>query len=129
VVVGGAGGAWWTGRDDVAQVPVLAEAALDPLPGWSAEGSARVEVADDGSRELVLTVDGGDADGFREVWLIDRDVTKLVSLGVLEGGTGRFVLPADLDLGEYPVVDVSDEPFDGDPSHSSDSIVRGILDV
>lgn len=131
VVVGGAGGAWFVGRtaDVPGPLPVVAQASLDPLPGWSAEGAAHVEVADDGTRELVLTVDGGDAEGFREVWLIDRDVTKLVSLGVLEGGSGRFVLPADLDLGEYPVVDVSDEPFDGDPAHSSDSIVRGVLDV
>jgi hypothetical protein len=29
--------------------------------------------------------------------------------------------------GEFPVVDISIEPFGGDPSHSGDSVVRGTL--
>jgi hypothetical protein len=40
-----------------------------------------------------------------------------------------FVLPENLDVGEFPVVDVSNEPIDGDPTHSGDSIVRGVLEV
>ncbi len=131
VVVGGAGGAWWAGRDDGApSADVLARTALDPLPGWDATGDARVEVAADGARTLVVTLDGdGTDDGYHEVWLIDRDVTRLVSLGVLTGTEGRFTVPPSLDLGEFPVVDVSDEPLDGDPSHSGDSIIRGVLDA
>ena len=112
---------------DVPVDPVGVEAALDPLPGWSATGEAVVEEADDGTRVLVLTVDEAAGDGFHEVWLIDRDVTRLVSLGVLEGSEGRFTVPAGLDLEDFAVVDVSEEPFDGDPAHSGDSIVRGIL--
>jgi len=38
-----------------------------------------------------------------------------------------FPLPDDLDLAAYPVVDISEEPFDGNPGHSGDSIVRGVL--
>ena len=41
--------------------------------------------------------------------------------------SGTFAVPAGLDLGEYPIVDVSDEPVDGNPAHSSVSIVRGTL--
>ena len=41
--------------------------------------------------------------------------------------SGTFALPAGLDLSEYPIVDVSDEPVDGNPAHSSVSIVRGTL--
>jgi hypothetical protein len=63
------------------------------------------------------------------VWLIDRDVTRLVSLGVLTGSEGRFAVPPSLDLTEFPVVDVSDEPLDGDPAHSGRSIIRGLLDA
>jgi anti-sigma-K factor RskA len=68
-------------------------------------------------------------DGFYEVWLLDEAVEDLVSLGVVRGG-GEVVLPlpAGLDLGEYPLVDVSVEPLDGDPGHSGVSIARGTLE-
>ncbi|WP_199423049.1 anti-sigma factor [Actinotalea solisilvae] len=132
VVVGGAGATLVPRLLDPAgaEAEVVAEATLDPLPGWEATGEAVVEVAADGSRVLVLTVDEQDGDdGFREVWLIDREVTRLVSLGVLTGSEGRFTVPDGLDLDDFAVVDVSEEPFDGDPAHSGDSIVRGVLDV
>jgi hypothetical protein len=133
LVVGGLGGAWLVGRGDAdpaSPAAVVAQAALEPLPGQAATGEARVEEAADGERVLVVTLDGdGGDDGYHEVWLIDRGVTRLVSLGVLTGAEGRFTVPPGLDLGEFPVVDVSDEPYDGDPSHSGDSIIRGVLDA
>jgi hypothetical protein len=105
---------------------VLASAQLQPLPGWQAEGEASVRDVD-GRR--VLTVDLPDVvgEGFREVWLIDTDLQRLVSLGVLAGSEGEFEVPAGLDLAEFAIVDVSEEPMDGDPAHSGDSIVRGEL--
>lgn len=127
VVVGGVGATWVATRDD-APPALLAAADLAPLPGWDAAGHAEVEEAADGSRVLVLSVDVADIDGLQEVWLLKEDVSGLVSLGLLDGAEGRFVLPAGLDLAEYPVVDVSREPLDGDPAHSGDSIVRGVLD-
>jgi hypothetical protein len=36
-------------------------------------------------------------------------------------------VPADLDLSKYKIVDVSVEPYDGNPAHSTDSLVRGSL--
>ena len=127
VLIGGVGVAWTQSRTGGGET-VVASAALDPLPGWSAEGTARVEVGQDGERVLVVDVqDGDDEDGFREVWLLRPDVSGLVSLGTLTGSTGRFDLPAGLDLDEFSVVDVSLEQFDGDPAHSGDSIVRGAL--
>jgi len=131
LVVGGAGGTWWAGERTSPTAPaVVAEAALEPLPGWDASGTALVEKEADGARVLVVTLDGGaEAGDFREVWLIDRDVQRLVSLGVLEGSGGRFTVPAGLDLTDFAIVDVSQEPFDGVPAHSGDSIVRGTLGV
>ncbi|TGO05110.1 anti-sigma factor [Serinibacter arcticus] len=105
----------------------LATATLDPLPGWDAAGTAVLEDRDDGR---VLRVDlPGDVpvEGYREVWLISTDLTSLVSLGVLTGDSGSFDLPADLDVTEFAVVDVSDEPVNGDPTHSGASIARGEL--
>ena len=127
--VGGVGASWLSdrGADDGR---LVAEATLDPLPGRDAVGQAVVTELEDGSRVLQLTVDDGGVDqGYREVWLIDREVTRLVSLGVLAGSQGSFTVPDGLDLTDFAVVDVSDEPFDGDPAHSGDSVVRGILDA
>jgi len=110
---------------------VLARAELAPLPGWNANGEALVESSAVGERDVLITlnaVDAGSPDApLREVWLLSADATKLVSLGLLTGTTGRFVIPAEIDLTEYPVVDVSAEPNDGNPVHSTDSIVRGEL--
>jgi len=127
VAAGGGAVRWWDERTPGPSV--LEQASLAALPAWpEASGEATVERDADGTRRLVLSLAGATGpSGYHEVWLIDRDVTKLVSLGVLHGDSGSFVLPDGLDLAEYPVVDVSEEPFDGDPAHSGDSIVRGIL--
>nr|WP_197024684.1 anti-sigma factor [Cellulomonas sp. KRMCY2] len=119
------------GGDDAATAPtVVARAVLEPLPGWDTTGQAVVEEGSDGQRLLVVTLDAEQGDGgFREVWLIDREVSRLVSLGVLEGTEGTFTVPAGLDLGDFPVVDVSEEPYDGNPAHSGASIIHGILDA
>lgn len=129
LVVGG-GATWWVANRPE-PVTVIASAVLEPLPGWDATGSAVVETRSDGSRVLVVDVDRSESseDGFREVWLLKPDVSGLVSLGTLAGTSGRFDLPAGLDLDQFSVVDVSEEQFDGDPAHSGDSIVRGPLEA
>ncbi|PXA70044.1 anti-sigma factor [Cryobacterium arcticum] len=128
-VLGGIGATvWWQAARAPEPLPVIAEAQLDALPGWTASGRAYLEEDADGRREVVVDVDGGaDAGGLREVWLLTADATGLVSVGLLDGATGRFSIPAGIDLAEYPVVDVSAEPDDGNPAHSGDSIVRGTL--
>ncbi|MDP9429110.1 MAG: anti-sigma factor, partial [Actinomycetota bacterium] len=114
-----------TGDDDGA-----AAAALDPLDDSGATGEARVVERDDGT--LVLEVDltaAAPREGFYEVWLLDEAVEDLVSLGVVRGGGEvALTLPSGLDLGEYPIVDVSVEPLDGDPGHSGVSVARGMLE-
>jgi hypothetical protein len=105
---------------------VLAEAVLEPFPDWPASGSARVEETATGAREVVVNI-SAPSGGLREVWLIDPETSGLVSLGLLSGTSGSFSIPADLDLSRYSVIDVSEEPDDGDPAHSGNSIVRGPL--
>ena len=104
---------------------LLAEASLAPLAGHSASGSALVEKLPDGSRQLVVNLPEEKLSGFREVWVGSADLSRMVSLGVLGPGTGSFVIPGALDLADYPVLDISDEPYDGDPAHSAESIARG----
>ncbi|MFE6254730.1 anti-sigma factor domain-containing protein [Agromyces sp. NPDC057865] len=107
---------------------VLATAQLDAFPGWSASGTATVEADSDGNRSVVVDLDATIPPGdVREVWLIRADASGLVSLGLLDGDSGRFSIPQNIDLDEYTLVDVSAEPVDGQPAHSGDSIVRGEL--
>ncbi|MGF9647014.1 anti-sigma factor [Pseudarthrobacter oxydans] len=110
----------------VAPVP-LASARLEPLEQFSATGSATVTEAGDGTRTIEVQLDKTEARGYQEVWLIAPDLSRLVSLGIMNSSSGRFDVPAGLDLAGYPIVDISDEPLDGNPAHSSVSIVRGTL--
>ncbi|HEX4931127.1 MAG TPA: anti-sigma factor [Gaiellaceae bacterium] len=104
---------------------VVAAVALDRL-GDSGEGRAEL-VEHDGSLQLRLSTSGLDAgEGFLEVWVINTDVTQLVSLGPLRDD-GIYELPAGLDPASFPIVDVSVEPIDGVPTHSGDSVLRGQL--
>ena len=130
IVAGIALGAAATGLFGTESAPqtIVATAALDSFPGWSATGSAQLEVDGGGVRSLVVDLDAEvPATDVREVWLIRSDASGLVSLGLLEGASGRFVVPDGIDLDEFTLVDVSAEPVDGDPAHSGDSIVRGEL--
>ena len=108
----------------------IASATLAAFPDHpGAAGEALVTELSDGERTVTVRLDAAaDGDGFREVWLIKADASALVSLGELDGTEGTFVVPADVDLRDYVLVDVSQEPMDGDPAHSGDSIVRGELD-
>ena len=105
---------------------LVASAALAPL-GPAGSGNAEL-VEEDGELQLRVDTSELDAgDGFLELWVIDPDVTKLVSLGPIRAD-GRYDLPAGLDPEDFPVVDVSVEPIDGDPTHSGDSLLRGQLE-
>ncbi len=109
---------------------VIAQASLEPLRDVEQPAQAVVQQVD-GKDVLVVQASGLPAtDGYYEVWLLAPDAQSMVSVGMLdssEGGT--FPLPAGLDLNQFPVVDVSLEHFDGDTSHSADSILRGQLEI
>jgi hypothetical protein len=129
LVLGVAGGVLWERNALQPEETTVASAVLDPLPDWAGvSGEAVLQESADGSRQVVVSVDGPAPEGtYREVWLLTPDASGLVSLGALEGAEGRFAVPEGLDLADYPLVDVSEESFDGDPAHSGDSVVRGEL--
>ena len=109
----------------------IAEAAIvnDGLPVANPDaGVAQLREVDG---RLVLDVDVPDlpdADGFYELWIIDTDVAGMQSLGVVTGD-GEYALPDGIDPTAFPVVDISVEPTDGDPTHSGQSIWRGVLEI
>ncbi len=107
---------------------VTARATLTPLPTVppSAGGDARVLA--DGRirvdvRNLPLT------SGYHEVWLLDPDdPARMVAVGSLTGPPETpLPVPPGTDLNRYRLVDISDEPHDGDATHSGRSLLRGIL--
>lgn len=121
-------GVWVIGQR--AAFTEIAEASLAPFPDHpGAEGTAVVEEQSDGSLAVRVALSADAApDTFREVWLIKADASDLVSLGVLESAEQTFAVPAGVDLNDFVLVDVSQEPVDGPPTHSGDSIVRGELE-
>lgn len=108
---------------------LLASAELEALPQWTdSTGSAELAQTSSGERVLRVSLEtSATGDGVREVWLLTEAVDGLISLGLLEGSEGEFVVPDSVDLERFSIVDVSQEPLDGDPTHSGDSIVRGPL--
>ena len=113
--------------------PIAAPVAavdLDPLADADASGRASVIERADGTRVLEVELQASDlGDRYYEVWLIDEAVEDMVPVGVARSGMVTFELPNGLDLGRFPIVDVSVEPLDGDPTHSGVSVVRGVLDT
>ena len=122
---------WWGAAAPRDSAQIIASAQLDALPDWhAATGQATVAERADGERVVQVSLNAEVGDGVvREVWLLTEDVEGLISLGLLTGASGEFVVPSSVDLAEFSIVDISAEPLDGDPTHSGDSIVRGALDV
>ena len=106
----------------------VAAATLEPLDDRAQTTQAQL-VEQNGDLVLRLTSEElPEDDGYYEVWLIDENVEGMVSLGPVDAEGGHR-LPGGLDPGDFPIVDVSLEPFDGDPTHSGDSLLRGELDL
>lgn len=125
----GAGAVAVVQRDDDGGEQVTA-IALDPLTDEDASGRAEIVRRDDGTRVVQLELDAPQLqDAYYELWLIDRDVVGMVPLGIAQAGSNTYELPDGLELGEFPLVDVSVEPLDGDPGHSGVSVCRGELET
>ncbi len=109
---------------------VVESVTLRALPGKAGHGSAEL-IDKGGARYVRVSVDlPSSRDAFHELWLINTDGRRMQDLGVLPpSGHGDYPLPKELqsDLHGYTTVDVSIEPFDGNPAHSHNSAVRGQL--
>ncbi len=112
------------GRSVVEAPTTLATIQLAPLADTVEPTTAALQQRPDGRTIQLDLTDLPPTDGFHEVWLLDPDTGALVSLGPARAD-GTYVVPATVDLVELPVLDVSVEPRDGDPTHSGDSLLRG----
>lgn len=110
-------------------VEIVATAPLETLDTGRPGGDANLVDAR-GNLALRLQVEPLDAgDGLLEVWLINTDLTRMVSVGILPNAatTGTFAVTSGLVEQGYRIVDISREPLDNRPEHSGDSLLRGTL--
>lgn len=114
-----------TGGPGSEPAPVAA-ATLQPLGGADVEPVTGRFVVADGSPRLDVDLSAlpDTTDGFYEIWLLDPEDGRMVSLGPARPD-GTYALPSGVAVDDYPTVDVSVEPHDGDPTHSGASILRG----
>lgn len=122
----------WSDPDDgggsgpAPQLPVaVGEAVLEPATPEALRGTARMEASPDGGQQLEVSVSQVPQEGYFEVWLRDDAASRLISLGTVSGQQASLPVPEGVDLDRFPVVDVSQEQFDGDPAHSGVTLAAG----
>ncbi|MFI5074944.1 MAG: anti-sigma factor domain-containing protein [Actinomycetales bacterium] len=124
------GRAVWAPTD--ATPPVVASVPLTTLDASKQqEGTAQL-LGGQGGQGQELKVDTrpmSPGSGYVEVWLINQDGKRMVSLGILSSDQATFPVPPDAISQGYTIVDLSHEQFDDKPQHSGDSIMRGTLPV
>lgn len=123
----------WLGAVAAALVVVAMGLSLRP---HAIDATAELAVLEEGQQPAVAELRGATlriaadlppiSDGVYEVWLLDEAVEQIVSLGLVRED-GLYPLPAGVDPSALPVVDISIEPEDGDPSHSGRSVLRGVF--
>lgn len=109
---------------------VLARTELRTLDTSTPGGDVELLAGQDPSLDLRIRVTPLDAGpGYLEVWLINTDLVRMVSIGVLgNGSSGQdFVIPRGLIDQGYVIVDISVEQLDESPEHSGKSLLRGSL--
>lgn len=117
------------GVGDEGQVARVAQ--LSTVDGPSeGRGDVRLVRSDDGLTLRVSPADLPEGEGYLELWLINTDGTRMVSVGVLDGeATRSYQVTQDLIDQGYTIVDISREPYDDKPEHSGDSLARGELEA
>ena len=133
-VIGGAVIAGLLGQESAEEEAPTASpvggATLEPVAAEDFTGNAEMVELGDGSMELTVEISAAPdpADGYFEVWLRDEEASQLISLGAVTAESTTLQVPAGIDLTQYPVVDVSHEHFDGDPSHSGVTLAAGPME-
>jgi hypothetical protein len=113
-------------------LPVLATVPLTTLDASKQQEGTAELLGGQGGQGQELRVDTqpmSPGSGYVEVWLINTDGKRMVSLGVLSSTEGTFPVPPNAIEQGYTIVDLSREQFDDKPQHSGDSIMRGTLPV
>lgn len=128
---GGAAGMWASGGAGELGEAVR-RAVLTPLDRPDEELGRAELLRLSAGYSLAVEVPGGvrNPDGYVEVWLINVDLARMISVGVFAADdVGRFTIDRSLIESGYLIVDLSNELFDDEPRHSGDTIMRGELQL
>jgi len=116
------------GDDDGVSGQVVALAPVEPL-GGAARGTATISTQD-GRANVQVSGLRPSADGdFYELWLLNSpdDLVSLGSFRVPASGEVDVSVPLPGNPDDFAALDVSVEPPDGNPAHSSRSVLRAPL--
>lgn len=100
---------------------------LSSLGGEPFSGTAQVSADQSSLRLDVSSLEPSSDSDLYELWLLTPPA-ELVSLGTFkvdDDGSGSVEVPLSIPVSDFELLDVSREPIDGDPGHSSDSVLRG----
>jgi hypothetical protein len=101
--------------------------AIDAPP--DAQGSVVVRSVGS-TQEMTISTEGLPplaANQFYEVWLLQPATNKMLPVGVLApSGSGRYALAAPV-MAQFTAIDVSLQQNDGNPAHSTSSVLRGLV--
>jgi anti-sigma-K factor RskA len=113
-------------RGDTGTGRLLALAPVEPL-GGAATGTARVST--DRATVHLTGVRPSEDGQFYELWLLNApdDLVSLGSFTVPASGEVDVSVPVPGDARGFAALDVSVEPPDGDPAHSTRSVLRAPL--
>lgn len=127
-VLAGLGIGWFAFAPDRGETArLVASTTLRTLDGTQTLGSAQLVDAAGSTDLRVAAAPGPAGSGYVEVWLINDDGKRMVSLGVLDADEAVFAVPPGAIAQGYRIVDLSREAYDDEPRHSGDSIMRGKL--
>ena len=113
--------------------PVVQRVELRPFGGRGAgaHGTVAIERGSGAAGSTAVVRMGGlrpsARHDFYELWLIGRDgaVVSLASFRVPASGRRELRVALPVARGRFTFVDLSREPDDGDPAHSTHSVLRG----
>ena len=118
------------GADDDGAAPgrVLALDPVEPL-GGDASGTATISTNDGRATVKVRGLKPSERGDFYELWLLNspNDLVSLGSFHVPASGEVDVTVPLPANPDDFAALDVSVEPPDGNPAHSSRSVLRAPL--
>lgn len=130
LTLGVAVGVLLTGDGDNGRSGGARDLALAPVGGRGQGATGSVSLVPRAGGDATVRVSGMRPNGggdFYELWLLG-DKGELISLGsfrVPRSGSAELTVPLPVDPARFRYLDVSREPDDGDPAHSTISILRG----
>ena len=112
------------------QSSTIASGTIEPFEGQGSTNGKAVVLRANGNRSvrIVLSTAPSGGDDFVEAWIFDPRTNGMVALGVMDKASETFAIPTSLDLATYDSIDLSLEPYDGNPAHSEISIAHATLD-